>query len=173
MIACIYRYDINKISWLVKMMLVVSLSLLWSLVEVHSQTEYPYVSFMGENLPNHSYVDLTLVGGSKYYLWSLHLLIDNALHCVTDLDGCCSNDYGPYHGDWYFPDEEIVQPYDQLAESISVSTTHGNQTIYLHRIKHTLAPSGIYHCEVAVYDDYYEAVNKTVYVGLYYYDYEG
>ena len=32
------------------------LFLLWSLVEVHSQT---YVSFMGENLP---YVDLTLVG---------------------------------------------------------------------------------------------------------------
>ena len=37
------------------------LLLLWSLVEVHSQTA-PYVSFMGENLPNHSYVDLTLVG---------------------------------------------------------------------------------------------------------------
>ena len=35
---------------------------LWSLVEVHSQTEFPYVSFMGETLPNHSYVDLTLVG---------------------------------------------------------------------------------------------------------------
>ena len=39
--------------------------LLWSLVEVHSQIEYPYVSFMGENLPNHAYVDLTLVGNNK------------------------------------------------------------------------------------------------------------
>ena len=37
---------------------VVSLSLLWSLVEVHSQT-FPYVSFRGQNLANHSYVDLS------------------------------------------------------------------------------------------------------------------
>ena len=36
--------------------------LLWSLVEVHSQTEFPYVSFMGETLPNHSYVDLNEMG---------------------------------------------------------------------------------------------------------------
>ena len=38
--------------------------LLWSLVEVHSQTEFPYVSFRGETLPNH--VDLTLVGEDSY-----------------------------------------------------------------------------------------------------------
>ena len=35
--------------------------LLSALVEVHSQT-VPYVSFMGINLSNHSYVNLTLVG---------------------------------------------------------------------------------------------------------------
>ena len=39
----------------------VLLCLLSALVEVHSQT-VPYVSFMGANLTNHSYVDLTLVG---------------------------------------------------------------------------------------------------------------
>ena len=41
----------------------VLLCLLSALVEVHSQT-VPYVSFMGTNLPNHSYVDLTLVGNA-------------------------------------------------------------------------------------------------------------
>ena len=41
---------------------VIVLILFWSLVEVHSQTA-PYVSFMGDILPNHAYVDLTTVGG--------------------------------------------------------------------------------------------------------------
>ena len=40
----------------------VLLFLLWSLVEVHSQTlPAPYLTFMGETLPDHSYVDLSLV----------------------------------------------------------------------------------------------------------------
>ena len=46
------------------MAVVVSLSLLWSLVESNSQT-FPYVSFMGQTLANHSYVDLSLVGIPK------------------------------------------------------------------------------------------------------------
>ena len=38
----------------------VLLFLLWSLVEVHSQTPpAPYLTFMGETLPDHSYVDLS------------------------------------------------------------------------------------------------------------------
>jgi len=39
----------------------VLLYLLSAVVEVHSQT-VPYVSFMGTNLTNHSYVNLTIVG---------------------------------------------------------------------------------------------------------------
>ena len=37
-----------------------ALFLVWSLVAVHSQS-FPYISFMGETLPNYTYVDLTLV----------------------------------------------------------------------------------------------------------------
>ena len=48
---------VNKVS------LLLVLSLLYSLVEVHSQT-FPYVSFMGQTLASHSYVDLSLVGTS-------------------------------------------------------------------------------------------------------------
>ena len=40
------------------------LSLLLFLVEVHSQQTFPYVSFMGQTLANHSYVNLSLVGTS-------------------------------------------------------------------------------------------------------------
>ena len=57
--------------------------LLWSLVEVHSQTEYPYVSFMGENLPNNSYVDLTLVGNDNSDPGV------NIMRCLTNLSICC------------------------------------------------------------------------------------
>ena len=60
------------------------LSLLWSLVEeVHSQTEYPYVSFMGVNLPNHAYVDLTTVGDDNSDP-------GNIMRCHTNLGTCCT-----------------------------------------------------------------------------------
>ena len=57
------------------------LLLLWSLVEVHSQTAAPYVSFMGENLPNHAYVDLTLVGTDNSDP-------GNIVRCITDRGWC-------------------------------------------------------------------------------------
>ena len=69
--------------------------LLWSLVEVHSQT-VPYVSFMNEPLPNNSYVDLTLVGEDTGDP-------GNTVRCHTDLSTCCSGGQGSHRGDWYFP----------------------------------------------------------------------
>ena len=78
--------------------LLLLLALLWSLVEVHSQTEFPYVSFMGETLPNHSYVDLTLVGNPDLNP------DDHSVQCHTDLFTCCSGADGQHRGDWYFPD---------------------------------------------------------------------
>ena len=70
------------------------LSLLWSLVEVHSQT-FPYVSFNGQALANHSYVDLSLVGN--------HSSGSDSVQCHTDVSKCCSSANGPYRGDWSFP----------------------------------------------------------------------
>ena len=68
------------------MILPVLLTLLWSLVEVHSQTAppAPYVSFMEMNLLNHSYVDLTLVGDPQLND------DDHSVQCHTDLSTCCS-----------------------------------------------------------------------------------
>ena len=73
----------------------VLLCLLSALVEVHSQTA-PYVSFMGTNLLNHSYVDLTLVGDALDGI--------DSVQCHTDLSTCCTGAQGDDCGDWYFSD---------------------------------------------------------------------
>ena len=56
---------------------------LWSLVEVQSQTGYPYVSFMGESLPNHAYVNFSLVGNDHSG--------SDSVQCHTDLSTCCTS----------------------------------------------------------------------------------
>ena len=57
-------------------LLCVLLCLLWSLVEVQSQIEYPYITFKGTTLSNHSYVDLGRVWDNRS---------SNTLQCDTDL----------------------------------------------------------------------------------------
>ena len=69
---------------------VVSLSLLWSLVESNSQT-FPYVSFMGQTLANHSYMDFRLVGPLKNG--------SDSVQCHTDLTTCCTGGQGIHRGD--------------------------------------------------------------------------
>ena len=81
----------------------VLLCLLWSLVEVHSQAEYPYVSFMGETLPNHAYVDLSLVGRDDSG--------SDSVQCHTDLDTCCTGVQGIHRGHWYSPGSEERLPF--------------------------------------------------------------
>ena len=71
------------------------------LAEIHCQTTFPYVSFMGQTLANHSYVDLSLV--RDYYGGS------DSVKCRTDLSTCCSGSQGPHRGDWYYPDGSRVQ----------------------------------------------------------------
>ena len=132
------------------------LSLLWSLVEVHSQTA-PYVSFMGENLTNHSYVDLNLLGTD----------VGNILRCSTDLDTCCTSGEGIHCGDWYFPDGNRLQP---VSSGDDIYVVPGDQQVNIYRRNDALSPSGIYRCDiptVAVHDDNNISVRETVYVGLY------
>ena len=88
---------------------VVVLVLILSLVEVHSQIA-PYVIFMGVNLPNHAYVDLTTVGDD---------IGDpgNTVRCHTDLSTCCSNGEGDHRGSWFFPDGEEL-PFTSTSDDI-------------------------------------------------------
>ena len=133
----------------------VLLFLLWSLVEVHSQTA-PYLSFMGETLSNHSYVNLSLVGG---------LDSGDEVICHTDLSTCCGGNDGPDRGDWYFPDGDRL-PFPgnhplverRLQQRVELHVYRGDRS----------APSGIYHCSIetrAVHSD--DTTRETVYVGLY------
>ena len=145
------------------MILPVLLTLLWSLVEVHSQTPppAPYVSFMEMNLANHSYVDLTLVGDPELNA------SDHTVQCHTDLDTCCSDSWGQHRGDWYFPDGT------RLPFSIPGGGIHESrdaQRVELRRNNNDNSPSGIYRCDIstdAVRHETDISVRDTVYVGLY------
>ena len=125
----------------------------WSLVEVHSQTA-PYVSFMGEILPNHSYVDLTLVGDPG----------DHSVQCHTDLSTCCSGTEGPHRGDWYFPDGTRL-PFS--AEGVGIHEQRVAQQVELRRRNNANSPSGIYRCDISTEAVQDNSVRDTVYVGLY------
>ena len=136
---------------------VVSLSLLWSLVESNSQT-FPYVSFMGQTLANHSYVDLSLVGISKYG--------GDSVQCHTDLTTCCTGGQGIHRGDWYFPNGDRL-PFGPAA----IHESREKKGVDLGRWSAT-SPTGIYYCDiatVAVHDNETTQLTRErsrVYVGL-------
>ena len=141
-----------------KILVVVSLSLLWSLVEVNSQT-FPYVSFMGQTLANHSYVDLSLVGTSG----------SDSVQCVTDLMTCCSNPQGSHRGDWYSPGSTNRLPFSGKGGDIFEQRVA--QRVDLRRRNSATSPVGIYRCDIATiaaHDDSDGSVRDApVYVGLY------
>ena len=141
------------------MMNVASLLLVFlSLVEVHCQPA-PYVSFMGNTLPSHGYVDLSLVGNDGSG--------SDSVQCHTDLITCCTGEQGSHRGDWFFPD------------GIRLEFSNGGGNIYedrdeqrvdLRRRNNANSPVGIYHCDIpteAFHDDNDISVRDTVYVGLY------
>ena len=126
--------------------------LLWSLAEVHSEQTFPYVSFMGQTLANHSYVDLGLVGNVNV----------SSVQCITDLQSCCSN---AHRGSWFFPNGTTLQ----LSGGVDIHLFRTAQRVDLRRTVAT-SPSGIYRCyiaTVAVHDDNDLSVRETVYVGIY------
>ena len=142
--------------WLELEMSALVLFVLWSLVEVHSQTEYPYVSFMGENLPNHSYVDLTLVGIDS------GVNTGDIVRCITDLSTCCTNGQGVHRGDWYFPNETRLR-FSGMGDNIFESRVA--QRVTLRRRNNPMSPSGIYRCDIptfAVHDDNDLSVRATL-----------
>ena len=136
---------------------IVSLSLLWSLVEVHSQT-FPYVSFRGQNLANHSYVYLSLVGIPKNG--------SDSFQCHTDLTTCCSGGQGIHRGDWYFPNGTRLP----VPGSTDIHESRGKKRVDLRRWSAT-SPTGMYYCDIATVDvhdnETTQLTRKRVYVGLY------
>ena len=134
-------------------------SVLSFLVEVNSQTA-PYVSFMGQTLANHSYVDLSLVGeGSSG---------SDSVQCHTDLSTCCSGAQGQNRGDWYSPGSTNRLPFSGEVGDIFEHRT--DKRVDLRRRNSATSPVGIYCCgiqTVAVQDFPDTSVRATVCVGLY------
>ena len=138
------------------------LYLLRSLVEVQSQTEYPYITFLGNTLPNHSYVDLSQVGNDRSGSDS------DTVQCHTDLDTCCRMEQGPHRGDWFAPGSDTRLPWP--SEGSDIYEDRQVQVVHLRRRNNANGPSGIYRCVVAtnsVHDDSDPSVGEIVYVGLY------
>ena len=143
------------------MMRIVSLlGLLSSLMEVRVYCQpAPYVTFMGNTVPNHGYVDFSQVGeissGSG----------NNTVQCHTDLDTCCSPSQGPHRGDWYFPNGT------RLDYSWNIRESRGSKRVDLRRQFNTSpSPTGIYRCDIAtnaVRDNIDNSVKDAVYVGFY------
>ena len=136
---------------------IVSLSLLWSQVEVHSQT-FPYVSFRGQTLANHSYVDFSLVGIPKNG--------SDSVQCHTDLTTCCSSGQGIHRGDWYFPNGTRLLP----PPFANIHQSREKKRVDLRRWSAT-SPTGMYYCDIATVDvhdnETTQLTQKRVYVGLY------
>ena len=146
------------------------LCLLWSLVEVHSQTPTaPYLTFSDSVIPNHAYVDLSLVvqpgtDDSNSV---------NTVICHTDLDTCCGGADG--HGEWFFPNGTALPGAgfnNGNQHSIAVRRL-STQRVRLQRGPVSTAispiPSGIYQCDIetVAVSDQGGTGRETVYVGVY------
>ena len=126
------------------------LLLLSFLVEVQCQ-QIPYVSFMGETLASHSYVDISQVGSGS-----------DSVQCHTDLATCCSREQGSHRGDWYFPSGERL-PFPGGGD---IYETRSAQRVDLRRTTAT-GPSGIYRCDIETVAAQDNGMRETVYFGLY------
>ena len=109
--------------------------LCWPLVNSQS---FPYVSFMGQTLANHSYVDLSLVGRPD-------VRAGEGVQCHTDLETCCSGSQGPHRGDWYFPNGTRLP----IPGGGDIFESRGVQRIEIRRRNNANSPVGIYRCDIA------------------------
>ena len=134
----------------------VAVCVLWSLVEVHSQTKYPHVSFMRQKLTNHSYVNLNLRNMSNNLL----------VKCHTDLMTCC-NSSNIHQGDWYFPNGERVK---LKEDGVNIYKKCGNKQVSILHKNDAIIPSGIFRCDIPTSNTENDSLvvkNNTLYVGLY------
>ena len=119
--------------------------------------EYPYVSFLGEILLNHSYVDLGQVGNAMDG--------SNSLQCHTDLFSCCNYNQGGNRGDWMSPNGTT-----QLPFTGAIHEQRKAQKVDLRRIGNAGVTSGMYRCVIETNDvnrktnsgDYFKEI---VYIG--------
>ena len=139
-------------------MAVALLLLLGFLLPLANFQSFPHVSFRGQTLANHSYVDLNLVGSDPSG--------SDSVQCITDLTTCCSGGHGAHRGDWYFPDETRLP----LSGGGDIFESRGAHRVALHHRNNADSPSGVYRCSIgtnAVHGHHYNSERESVFVGLY------
>ena len=144
----------------------VLLFLLWSLVEVHSQTA-PYLTFMGETLPDHSYVDLSALGELDN--------VDDHVVCHTDLASCCGGDDFLDRGFWYFPNGYVLPGAAGAANNPIVMMRYLQLVSLIRGTGPGDVPSGLYRCIIETIADNDDpgypspdnGIGETLYVGVY------
>ena len=119
-----------------------------------------FIRFFHMDLPNHVYVNLSLVGNAADG--------SDSVQCHTDLDTCCNSDQGADRGDWYFPSGDVLF----TSSSGDIYESHGAQRVDLHRRNNADMPSGIYRCDIETNavnsdDNADTTTRETVYAGLY------
>ena len=143
------------------------LCLLWSLVEVHSETA-PYLTFNDSVIPNHAYVDLSLMmypGNDAVNDTSSTVI------CHTDLTTCCNT--GVDQGDWYFPSGDKLKGADvNNINSVPIAQRKRNKVVRLQRGPSGAIgdiPDGIYRCDIETVEvnSADNTARETVYVGVY------
>ena len=141
-------------------------------MEVHSQTA-PYLTFNDSVIPNHAYVDLSLMmypGNDDTNDTSSTVI------CHTDLTTCCritGTVPVPDQGDWFFPDGDTLPGANvNNSNSVPIAQRKRDQLVRLQRGPPAVTgdiPDGIYRCDIEIVavnsDD--NAALETVYVGVY------
>ena len=122
-------------------------SLFLSVVEVHSQI---YLSFLGKDLPNNSYVDFNLVGHD--------LSGSDSVQCHTQFGNCCRPGYGEIAGYWFFPDGSSLP----FGSNNDVYYRREAQRVVL-RKKRDPSVTGLYCCNIP----HNFSARETLCVGLY------
>ena len=140
-------------------------------MEVHSQTA-PYLTFNDSVIPNHAYVDLSLMmyPGTP----DSDADISSTVICHTDLASCCRGSDGGDRGDWYFPDGGPLPGAGINNENRQhpIAQRKQNQLVILQRGPTSATgtvPDGIYRCDIetVAVNNADNTARETVYVGVY------
>ena len=135
--------------------IIVLLCFISSVVKVYSQT-VPRISFKGNNLPNHSYIDLTLVGSNDDGI--------DSVQCHSNHQKCCSGAQGSHRGDWFFPNGTRLSFPSNVPNLVYESRLALRVDLRVRGSPSLL--SGVYHCEIATTATSNDN-RETFYVGLY------
>ena len=134
------------------------------LMEVHCQT-FPYASFLEKTLPNHAYLNISLVRNRIVQGRSLEDPNDG-VKCHTNLSTCCRRDDGEHRGDWFFPNGTKLPfpgPNHTMFESRQNMSVDLRRFVRYYDLQQF---HGIYRCDIPTIASS-EDMRESIYVGLY------